>query len=103
MFQAKAKKPAVEDPTKPSLYEGQRRATLARARQEELKLARIQGELVRRDAVEKAQFENGRRVRDNIENLPARTSGILATMTDQAQIFAYLSQELRQCLERVTQ
>lgn len=85
-----------------SYNEAERRLKLAKAVQEELKLKQIEGELVRRDTVSKAVFESGRRVRDKIENLPARLSGIFAAEHDQARIFALFSTEIQQCLEGLT-
>jgi hypothetical protein len=81
--------------------------SLARTRKEqalaglrELQLKERMGELVRKDAVAKATFESGRRVRDNVENVPARVSGLCA-MKPQSEIFEILTKELRQCLEEL--
>lgn len=101
--QRKQNPPADEPEGKVSLYEAQRRRTLAQAEREELKNKELAGELVRRDAVEKALFRIGREVRDGLENLPARLSGIFAAESSQDQIFALLSKELQQVLEVMAQ
>lgn len=85
-----------------SLYLAQSRHTTAKARQEELKLQRIEGTLVERAAVERAQFTAGRQVRERFKNLPARMSGILAAESDQAKVFALLTKEIQSCLEGLT-
>jgi len=85
-----------------SLYEAQRRRTLAQAEREELKTKELEGTLIRRDVVEKALFSMAREVRDGLENLPARLSGILAAESKQEQIFAILSKEIQQVLEALS-
>lgn len=82
-----------------SYNEWEKRHKAAKARQEELKLQQIEGTLVLRSAVGKATFELGRRVRDRLENLPARLSGIFTAETNQAQLFALFSTEIQACLE----
>ena len=63
-----------------------------------LRLARMSGELLSRDAVKSAWFSSGRQIRATLENLPDRLSGPLAAETDQAAIYALLNAELRQLL-----
>lgn len=101
--QRKQKPPADEPKGQVSLYEAQRRRTLAQAEREELKNKELAGELVRREVVEKELFRIGREVRDGLENLPARLSGILAAESNQDQIFAILTKELQQVLEVLAQ
>lgn len=86
-----------------SYAEADRRQKWAKAKQEELKLARIQGALVLRKSVEARVFENVRRSRDALLNLPARLSGVLAAESDQARIFIVLTQEIQQALEGLAQ
>lgn len=85
-----------------SLYEAQRRRTLAQAEREEFRAKELAGSLVRRDAVTKALFRMGREVRDGLENLPPRLSGILAAESDQEKIFALLSKEIQQVLSALS-
>lgn len=83
--------------------------TAARARKEtalaalrELQLKERTGELVEREAVERVAFATGRRIRDSIENLPARLSGLFAAESDQSTIFQLFSREIQVCLEGLT-
>ena len=81
----------------------------ARARKEtalaglrELQLRQRQGELVLRSAVEMAVFASNRRVRDQLLNIPSRTSGILAAETNQHTIHAILAKEIHHTLESLS-
>ncbi len=85
-----------------SLRGAQRRRTLALAIREELKNLELSGELVRRSAVKQEEFRVLREVRDALENLPARLSGIFAAEHDQQRIFALFSTEIQQVLEGLT-
>lgn len=67
-----------------------------------LKLERATGELMSKEAVKQAWFSAGRQIRDTLENLPDRLAGPLAAETEQAAIFALLSNELRQLLETLS-
>jgi hypothetical protein len=99
---AKAARYKNGEPGKEDSYaEADRRQKWAKARQEELKLQRVEGVLVLRSAVKKEEFDMGRRIRDKMENLPARLSGVLAAESDQARIFAYLTEEIHQALEEI--
>jgi len=67
-----------------------------------LKLDRASGELMSRDAVNKAWFAAGRQIRDTLENLPDRLAGPLAAETDQAAVFSLLKDEFHQMLEMLS-
>lgn len=67
-----------------------------------LKLERATGELLSRKAVGQAWFAAGRQIRDNLENLPDRLAGPLAAETDQAAVFALLTNEVHQVLDMLT-
>src|SRR5215472_2147865 len=63
----------------------------------DLKLKQQTGELVRRDAVETATYRAYRTTRDNFENIPARMSGVLASMGGQQEaIHSLLMKEIHQ-------
>jgi len=72
------------------------------AKMAKLEYEKAMGLVVEIDKVKKATFEMGRRVRDNLENLPARLSGIFAAEQDQQKIFALFTKELQCCLEDLT-
>jgi len=72
------------------------------AKMAKLQYERAIGLVVDIDKVKKATFEAGRRVRDNLENLPARLSGIFAAERDQQKIFALFTKEIHNCLEGLT-
>ena len=82
-----------------SYDEAERREKVAKAQEAELRIAQIQGTLVLREVVEKMQFAQYRRVRDGLQNLPARLGGILAAESDQGKIRAILTQEIMQVLQ----
>jgi regulator of PEP synthase PpsR (kinase-PPPase family) len=88
-----------QKPSEDSYAEADRRQKWAKAKQEELKLQKIEGTLVLRSVVKTQVFDMIRRARDKMENIPARISGVLAVESDQARIFAYLSHEIHQALE----
>lgn len=93
----------THDPEQSTSYnEAERRLKLAKARQEELKLLKIEGELIARASVIKAQFAVGRQIRDGLMALPARLSGLFAAEHDQAKIYELFTRELHQVLEGLT-
>lgn len=99
-YQSDAGKIGGEDMSAENSYaEADRRQKWAKARQEELKLQKIQGMLVFRSAVDQEIFDMIRRARDKFLNIPARLAGILAAESDQARVFEVLTRELHQALE----
>ena len=82
-----------------TLYDAQRRRTLAVAGREELRLARERGGLVPVADVQKIAFATGRRVRDAILNIPNRLAPVLAAELDAGKVYDTLMFELRQALE----
>jgi phage terminase Nu1 subunit (DNA packaging protein) len=85
----------------PSYSHARARKETALAGLRELQLRQRQGELVEKEAVTKQEFATGRRVRDNLENIPARVSGPCVGK-DQREIFEIMAREIRQCLEGLT-
>ena len=65
----------------------------------QVELREKSGELVSRSAVEGEFFSIGRTVRDNLQNLPARTAGLVATERNQQRCYDLLAQEVNQILE----
>lgn len=82
-----------------SLTDERARLTRAQADLQELKLREKTGELVLRAAVEKMQFAQYRQVRDGLQTIPARLSGIVAAESDQRNVFDLLSKEILHTLE----
>jgi len=79
------------------------RLTKAQADLAELKLRAKTGELVLRDAVEKAVFSRYRSTRDNLLNIPARESGIVASFGgDQEKIHQELTRAIHATLEELS-
>jgi phage terminase Nu1 subunit (DNA packaging protein) len=85
-----------------SLTAERERLTKFQADMAEVKFQEQIGELVRRDAVEKAVFASNRRVRTELQNIPSRTSGILAAETNQQTIHAIMAKEIHQSLESLS-
>ena len=75
------------------------RLLAAQASLAELKLRQHTNELVLRDAVEHMQFTQYRQVRDGLQTIPSRVSGIVAAEQDQAVVFATLTREITLALE----
>ena len=67
----------------------------------QVRLKRITGELMSRDAVTKAWFTAGRQIRDTLENLPDRLAGPLAAESDQTAVFNLLRDEIHHVLENL--
>ena len=55
-----------------------------------------------RSAVDKEFFSIARTVRDTLQNLPARTAGLVAAERHQQRCFEILSREVEQILEGLT-
>jgi hypothetical protein len=98
---ARLHQPRPGDPDYLTIDEAERRAMVCKAREAELRIQQIEGTLVERSAVEKAVFESTRRVRDGVQNVAARISGLVAVESDQARCFAILQQELTQVLQEL--
>lgn len=67
----------------------------------QVRLKRLTGELMARDAVTQAWFTAGRQIRDTLENLPDRLAGPLAAETDQTAVFNLLRGEIHHVLENL--
>lgn len=67
-----------------------------------LRLEKLSGECMGREAVTSAWFAAGRQIRDTLENLPDRLSGPLAAETDQMAIFQVLRGEVHQVLKTLS-
>lgn len=68
----------------------------------ELEYKQKAGELVSSEAVKKEWFSISREVRDNFQNLPARTAGLVASERDQQRCHDILADEVRKILEGLT-
>lgn len=69
----------------------------------EVKLKRLSATLVPVERVEKDWFESSRRVRDALQNLPARLSGPFAAEGKQEKIFDLFSKEVQLVLLELSQ
>ena len=67
----------------------------------ELEYKERSGELIYSKDVKEAAFESGRLVRDQLLNIPARVSPIIAAERDAKKVNEILTQEIRQCLETI--
>jgi len=65
----------------------------------ELALGEKTGTLVLRAAVEKKLFQIIRQSRDGLLNIPSRCSGVLASQTEQSEVFRILTEEIHAALE----
>jgi len=74
-----------------------------KAEDERLKVERKAGKLVDSEGVKRVAFEEGRRIRDAILNVPSRVSAQMAVMRDQFEVEQYLAAELKQVLRTLAQ
>lgn len=75
----------------------------AEAELAELRLAELQGQLVRADDWAAALAKRAAAFREGLLQIPARLSAQLAAESDQARIHTLLEDELRQVMEQLTQ
>lgn len=68
----------------------------------DLQLQERRGELVNKEAVKKVEFATGRTIRDSLQNIPSRVSGLLAAERDQEKIFVILEREIHQTLTELS-
>ena len=87
-------------PTTQMVSIGLERALLIRAQRTraETQNSKILGELISRKQVEDDNFAENRRVRDRLQNIPARVAPILASITDIREIEKILAQEIYDAL-----
>jgi phage terminase Nu1 subunit (DNA packaging protein) len=85
-----------------SLTEARRQLLQTQTRLREVELAEKNGELIRREAVEREWFKLGREVRDALLNIPARLAGIVSAEKNQDKCYALIERELVQCLEALS-
>ena len=85
-----------------NLTDERARLTRALASMAELKLRQKSGDLVDRTAVDGQFFKLARTVRDNFQNLPPRTAGLVAAERNQQKYHDILAEEVRQILEGLT-
>jgi hypothetical protein len=92
------------DPDYLTFDEAERLEKAYKAQEAELRIRQIEGSLVERAVAEKAIFESHRRVRDGMQNVAARISGILAAESGlpQARCFAIVNAEILQVLEALS-
>jgi len=86
-----------------SLTAERERLTKFQADLAEIKFQEQVGELVRRDAVKKVEFACFRQARNELQNIPSRTSGILAVETNQQTIHSILTKEIHDTLKSLSE
>jgi hypothetical protein len=75
----------------------------AEAKIAQLKLAELQGLVIRRDAVRSKLTKTFATIREGLLQIPARLSPVLAAESDPAKIHDYVMNELRQVLFNLTE
>lgn len=86
-----------------SYEEARRRREVADSRRAEIRLAEEAGELVRRDAVNRAIFGASRVMRDQLLAMAPRLAATLAPMTDAKAIQLRIDEEVRVALHALAQ
>jgi hypothetical protein len=87
-----------KDPNMPRT-EAERQIAVLKRRMLELDVAEREGQLVEVEAIQKAIFERGRRVRDLLMGIPVRIAADLAAEADPAAAAILLEREMVQALE----
>lgn len=72
-----------------------------RAKTAKLNYEKLSGLLIYADDVRHTAFETARLLRDQLLNIPARVSPILAAERDVKKVNEILTKEIRQCLETI--
>jgi phage terminase Nu1 subunit (DNA packaging protein) len=94
---------AAPDTRPPTDYHSARaRRETAEAELAELKLAELQGQLVRADEWKAALAKRAAGFREGLLQIPARLAAQLAAETSEARVHALLDAELRQVLRQLT-
>jgi phage terminase Nu1 subunit (DNA packaging protein) len=83
-------------------WQSRARREAAEAELAELKLAELQGQLVRADEWAAALARRAAAFREGLLQIPARVSAQMAAETDEARIHALLDAELRQVMLQLT-
>ncbi len=94
--------PASDDAAMTSYHVAKTLREAAEARIAQLKLAELQGQLVRADDWAAALAKRAAAFREGLLQIPARLSAQLAAESDQARIHALLEDELRQVMSQLT-
>jgi len=84
-----------------SYNEAARREKVAKARTAELEQAETAGELIRRDAVERAIFGLARSAMEALRNVAPRIAGQLATTTDARECERIVDSELQAVIKKL--
>ena len=82
-------------------WDAKTRREVAEASLAERKLEELSGNLVRREAVERAAYESGRMLRDMVLSVPTRLAAELAAVTDPQKIEQRIRAELRHVLDEL--
>jgi hypothetical protein len=67
----------------------------------DLEYKQRRGELIPKAVIDTVWWDGNRRIRDNVMNVPARLSGLMAAEASQERCYMLMETELRQCLERI--
>jgi hypothetical protein len=90
---------AIYDDDSMPRTEAERQIAVLKRRMLELDVAEREGQLVEVEAIQKAIFERGRRVRDLLMGIPVRIAADLAAEADPAAVGILLEREMVQALE----
>jgi hypothetical protein len=85
-----------------SLKAERTRATRLKADLLELQYKERSGQLIPKALIDKVWWDGNRRIRDNVLNVPARLSGLVAAERSQEKCHMLMEHELRQTLERIS-
>lgn len=102
----RAQKAGEADPNEPdgpqeqiSLVDARIRNEILKARTQELKLAELEGKLIRRDIVQKVEFALGKGYRDVVEQRAVHIAPLVAGKTDLLEIETIIRTEIRAALQ----
>jgi phage terminase Nu1 subunit (DNA packaging protein) len=85
-----------------SLYEAQRRRTLAQAKQEEIKAQQLSGELVDRETIQQEWLKTAAAIRSKILAIPTKTAPLVLAVKTLPEVKAILEQQIHEALHELS-
>jgi phage terminase Nu1 subunit (DNA packaging protein) len=85
-----------------SLYEAQRRRTLAQAKQEEIKAQQLAGELVDRETIKTEWLKTAAAIRNRLLAIPTKTAPLVLAVKTLPEVKAILEQQIYEALHELS-
>lgn len=95
-------KPDKESADGISLYEAQRRRTLAQAKQEEIKAQTLAGELVDRETINKEWIKTAAAIRNKLLAIPTKTAPLVLAVKTLPEVKRILEDQIYEALAELS-